>query len=182
MILAGILDISINLITVFLILLALLMILVVFIQRPKQEGLGVAFGAALTDQAFGARTSDVMSKATAYFGAFLFVGCFLLGVLMQRNYNSEHKSSMLSRQNIEPVKTPDDLIKQLQNAEKAAPTPAEAPQTPAAPATPEVPAPVAPVTPEAPAAPATPADAQPAPAPAAPAAPADEKPAATPAA
>jgi len=171
MILAGILDISINLITVFLILLALLMILVVFIQRPKQEGLGVAFGAALTDQAFGARTSDVMSKATAYFGAFLFVGCFLLGVLMQRNHNSSHKSSMLSQQNIEAPKPANDLIKQLEQA-KAAEQPAEAPATPA----PQKPAEGQPA--ETPATPA-PAPATPTPAPQAPS---GDKPAETPAA
>ena len=66
--LADSLNISIQLLFAVLVIVSLLLLGVVLMQRPKQEGLGAAFGAAITDQAFGARTTDVLKKATVYFG------------------------------------------------------------------------------------------------------------------
>ena len=57
-------------------------------QRPKQEGLGAAFGANLTDQAFGARTTDVLQKATVWFGISFFVVVLAISVLQSRIGNS----------------------------------------------------------------------------------------------
>ena len=37
------------------VVICLLLALVVLMQRPKQEGLGAAFGAGMTDAAFGAK-------------------------------------------------------------------------------------------------------------------------------
>lgn len=59
-----------------------LLLLVVLMQRPKQEGLGAAFGSQMTDQVFGAQTTDVLKKATALFGTLFMILCFVLGVLM----------------------------------------------------------------------------------------------------
>jgi len=50
-------------------------------QRPKQEGLGAAFGGGMTDQAFGARTTDVLQKGTVYLGVLFFVVTFILSIL-----------------------------------------------------------------------------------------------------
>lgn len=60
----------------------LLLCLVVLMQRPKQEGLGAAFGGGMTDQAFGARTTDVLQKGTVYLGTALFIITFAISVLV----------------------------------------------------------------------------------------------------
>ena len=56
------LDISITLVVIAHVVVSLLLILVILMQRPKQEGLGAAFGAGMTDAAFGAKTTDVLQK------------------------------------------------------------------------------------------------------------------------
>ena len=70
-----------------LVIVSLLLLGVVLMQRPKQEGLGAAFGAAITDQAFGARTTDVLKKATVYFGTAFMVLCLGLGMLITRSFS-----------------------------------------------------------------------------------------------
>ncbi|MFT5632637.1 MAG: preprotein translocase subunit SecG [Rubritalea sp.] len=51
-------------------------------QRPKQEGLGAAFGGGMTDQAFGARTTDVLQKGTVYLASLLFLVTLILSILV----------------------------------------------------------------------------------------------------
>jgi preprotein translocase subunit SecG len=82
MILAGALDITISLLLVAHVVVSLLLILVVLMQRPKQEGLGAAFGAGMTDQMFGAQTTNVLQKGTAYFGTAFLVLCLVLSILI----------------------------------------------------------------------------------------------------
>lgn len=76
------LNISINLLLVIHVVICLLLALVVLMQRPKQEGLGAAFGGGLTDQAFGARTTDVLQKGTVYLGTLFFVITLVLAILI----------------------------------------------------------------------------------------------------
>jgi len=76
------LDISISLVIIAFVVISFLLILVIMMQRPKQEGLGAAFGAGMTDAAFGARTTDVLQKGTVYLGTLFFVLALLLSVLM----------------------------------------------------------------------------------------------------
>lgn len=76
------LDISITLIIIAHVVVSFLMILVILMQRPKQEGLGAAFGSGMTDQAFGARTSDVLQKGTVFLGTLFFVFSLVLAILM----------------------------------------------------------------------------------------------------
>jgi preprotein translocase subunit SecG len=47
-------SILINLLLAVWLLVALLMVLVILMQRPKSEGLGAAFGGAVTENIFGA--------------------------------------------------------------------------------------------------------------------------------
>src|SRR5947207_6321013 len=63
------------------VLLALLMVLVILMQRPKSEGLGAAFGGAMTENLFGAQTTNVLVKFTAWLAGFFFFITFLLSVL-----------------------------------------------------------------------------------------------------
>ena len=55
-----VLSISITLMVITLVVVSLLMILVVMMQRPKQEGLGAAFGGGMTDQLLGAGTTSFL--------------------------------------------------------------------------------------------------------------------------
>ena len=80
-------NILINLLLIAFVVVSCLLILVVLMQRPKQEGLGAAFGSGMTDQMFGAKTTDVLQKGTAYFGtAFLLIALVLSILIAKRNY------------------------------------------------------------------------------------------------
>ena len=57
-------------------------------QRPKQEGLGAAFGGGMTDQAFGARTTDVLQKGTVYLASLLFIVTLALSILVGTKSNN----------------------------------------------------------------------------------------------
>jgi preprotein translocase subunit SecG len=57
------------------------MTLLILMQRPKQEGLGAAFGGGVTDQVFGARTTNVLQRGTVYLGSMFFVLALTLAVL-----------------------------------------------------------------------------------------------------
>jgi preprotein translocase subunit SecG len=53
--------------------LCLLLLLVVLMQRSKQEGLGASFGGGLTESVFGAQTSQVLVKLTIWMAGIFFV-------------------------------------------------------------------------------------------------------------
>ena len=63
------------------VIVALLMMLVILMQRPKSEGLGAAFGGAMTENLFGAQTTNVLVKFTSWLAGIFFVITFLLSVL-----------------------------------------------------------------------------------------------------
>jgi preprotein translocase subunit SecG len=62
-------------------LVALLMMLVILMQRPKSEGLGAAFGGGVTENLFGAQTTNVLVKFTAWLAGIFFIVTFALSVL-----------------------------------------------------------------------------------------------------
>lgn len=164
------LNISIDLLLVIFVIVCLLMTLVILMQRPKQEGLGAAFGGGVTDQVFGARTTNVLQRGTVYLGSMFFILSLLLAVLIgQKN----RTASTLTEADRNPPKVeetkpaavevaPKSLSEELPPAEPAAvetPAPAEVPADASTPSA--EPAPVTPVE-EAPpageAAPAVPAE------------------------
>ncbi len=63
------------------VLVALVMILVILMQRPKSEGLGAAFGGGVTENIFGAQTTNVLVKFTGWVAGIFFVVTFLLSIL-----------------------------------------------------------------------------------------------------
>ena len=147
MILAAIewLPIIIQLLLVVFVLVCLLMTLLILMQRPKQEGLGAAFGASVTDQVFGARTTNVLQRGTVYLWSMFFILSLALAILI----GHQNKQKGLTRE-----------VRPQPVAEK--PTAAQPAVVPPAAATaPETPATPAPATPDAPATPATPATATP---------------------
>ena len=72
--------------SIVLVLASLLIVLVVLLQRPKQEGLGASFGGGMLDSSFGAHTTDVLQKATVWFAVIFFGGAMLLTVVKARQY------------------------------------------------------------------------------------------------
>jgi preprotein translocase subunit SecG len=74
-------NLLINLLSVFFVLVALLMVLVILMQRPKSEGLGAAFGGAVTENIFGAQTTNVLVKFTTWLAGIFFALTLALSIL-----------------------------------------------------------------------------------------------------
>lgn len=146
----------------------LLLCLVVMMQRPKQEGLGAAFGGGMTDQAFGARTTDVLQKGTVYLGVLFFILTFTLSMLVSAQNSKSNDKTLLDEKKEEQVadaSTQDEV----NNATDKEPADEKKEEAPAAPAEEKKEAtPATPVTPAEEATPAPPAET-----PATPAAPAE---------
>jgi preprotein translocase subunit SecG len=78
------LSIFIPVLLAILVIVCILLTLVVLMQRPKNEGLGAAFGSGVTENIFGAQTATVLTKATVYLGCIFFGVTLLLTVLTAR--------------------------------------------------------------------------------------------------
>ena len=76
--------ILLNILLVIFILVALLMVLVILMQRPKSEGLGAAFGGGVTENIFGAQTTNVLTKITGWLAGIFFLLTFVLSILYAR--------------------------------------------------------------------------------------------------
>src|SRR5436190_3740646 len=74
-------NLLINLLLAVYVLVALLMVLVILMQRPKSEGLGAAFGGGVTENIFGAQTTNVLVKFTAWLAGIFFALTFALSIL-----------------------------------------------------------------------------------------------------
>jgi len=82
-------NILINVFLAIDMLVAVLMTLVILMQRPKSEGLGAAFGGGVTENIFGAQTTNVLTKFTGWLAGIFFVLTFALGVLYARRSASD---------------------------------------------------------------------------------------------
>ena len=74
-------SILINFLLAIYVSVALLMMLVILMQRPKSEGLGAAFGGGVTENIFGAQTTNVLVKFTAWLAGIFFALTFALSIL-----------------------------------------------------------------------------------------------------
>src|SRR5260370_23427607 len=74
-------SLLINVCLVLFVLVAALMVLVILMQRPKSEGLGAAFGAGVTENIFGAQTTNVLVKFTTWLAGIFFALTVSLSVL-----------------------------------------------------------------------------------------------------
>ncbi len=155
------LSISINLLLVIFVIICFLMTLIILMQRPKQEGLGAAFGGGVTDQVFGARTTNVLQRGTVYLGSLFFILSLALAVLIgQKNktISTVTKADIAAKvENAPAVKPVEALAPKSLSEELPAVTPAPA-ETPApveiTPAPEPTPAPAETPTPASPEAPA----------------------------
>jgi preprotein translocase subunit SecG len=123
-------QILINFLLAIYVLVALLMVLVILMQRPKSEGLGAAFGGGVTENIFGAQTTNVLVKFTSYLTAAFFILTFVLSILYS------HKTSR-------DTGLRDELLRQQTTAQPSASLPPVNPNAPA------LPPPGAPVLPRA---------------------------------
>ncbi|PYL07378.1 MAG: preprotein translocase subunit SecG [Verrucomicrobia bacterium] len=93
-------SILINVLLAIWALVALLMVLVILMQRPKSEGLGAAFGAGVTENIFGAQTTNVLVKFTGWLAGFFFALTFALSILYAHKNagNSALRRELLKQQ------------------------------------------------------------------------------------
>lgn len=157
------LSISIDLLLVIFVIVCFLMTLIILMQRPKQEGLGAAFGGGVTDQVFGARTTNVLQRGTVYLGSLFFILSLALAVLIgQKNktISTVTKTETAAKVEEAPAAKPAEaLAPKSLSEELPAETPAPAETTPAPAPAPAAPAETAPpVEPAPPASPEAPAD------------------------
>ena len=114
-------NLLINLCLALFVLCSLLMVLVILMQRPKSEGLGAAFGGAVTENIFGAQTTNVLVKFTTWLAGIFFGLTLVLSILYA------HRSTADSAFRRELMKT--------QSAPQASPASTTAQQPGASPAT-----------------------------------------------
>ena len=145
------LNIFINLLLFVHVIVSLLIIVAVLMQRPKNEGLGAAFGAGMTDSLFGAQTTNVLASITRWLGALFFILTLVLSALYARQGREKTGVEQRLQQAPKPVVAPQEENKPAEVKADAA-APAEAPKVPAE--APKVPAEAPKVPAEAPKAPA----------------------------
>jgi preprotein translocase subunit SecG len=74
-------NLLINVCLVLFVLVAALMVFVILMQRPKSEGLGAAFGGGVTENIFGAQTTNVLVKFTTWLAGIFFALTLALSIL-----------------------------------------------------------------------------------------------------
>src|SRR5690349_4416477 len=82
-------NILINVLLAVDMLIAVLMTLVILMQRPKSEGLGAAFGGGVTENIFGAQTTNVLVKFTGWLAGIFFALTFVLSILYAHRSSSD---------------------------------------------------------------------------------------------
>ena len=121
----------ITLLLIIQIFICLLLVGIILMQLPRSEGLGVAFGGGMTDNLFGADTTNVLTKITVWLG----IGFFVITLALAVSYSYHHKQdSQLAASVVEQVAKDADAQKAAKAAETPAPTPEVAPTSEVAPA------------------------------------------------
>lgn len=82
-------NILINVLLAVDMVVAVLMTLVILMQRPKSEGLGAAFGGGVTENIFGAQTTNVLVKFTGWLAGIFFMLTFVLSVLYAQHSSGD---------------------------------------------------------------------------------------------
>lgn len=82
-------SVLIPILITFHVLVCLLMIGVVLMQRPKNEGLGAAFGGGMTENIFGAQTTHVLQRFTVWLGIIFFILTLSLAIIYAKRGTGE---------------------------------------------------------------------------------------------
>lgn len=114
--------------TVVIIAVSILMVLIVLIQRPKQEGLGAAFGGGSLDSALGAHTTDILQKFTTWLGILFFVSAIGLAMVKTREFRSSAANDVLEKVVDREPTLPEGITPEMiQAIQQAAPAPVTTP-------------------------------------------------------
>ena len=133
------LSIIIPVLLAILVIVCVLLTLVVLMQRPKNEGLGAAFGSGVTENIFGAQTATVLTKATVYLGCIFFAVTLLLTVLTAKQ-SVDRRVGVLENEvrKAAASATPNPVASPAATSSPQASPGASASATPAASASPDV--------------------------------------------
>ena len=63
---------------------AVLLIGIILIQKSKEEGLGVAFGAQMGESLFGSRTGNVLTRITVILAGVFLLNTLILGIVVTK--------------------------------------------------------------------------------------------------
>ena len=98
-------NILIDLLLTLFVLDAILLIFIVLMQRPKSEGLGAAFGGGMTENLFGAQTTNVLANFTRWLGGIFFGLALILSILYAKQSRQSQRSDVVerARQSAAPV-------------------------------------------------------------------------------
>ena len=104
------------LLTTIIIIVSILLVLIVLVQRPKQEGLGAAFGGGAFDSALGAHTTDVLQKITTYMAVIFFISAIGLAMVKSRQFSDSPASNVLDKvEALEKEKENQNMPSAIQN-------------------------------------------------------------------
>ena len=70
-----------SLLEVLTVIVSILIVFVVLLQRPKNEGLGAAFGGDTASNIFGAQTTNVLAVLTRWLGGIFLALCLTIAIL-----------------------------------------------------------------------------------------------------
>jgi preprotein translocase subunit SecG len=129
-------GIVIGFLTAVHILVALFLVVLVLMQKSKDQGVGAAFGGATTEAVFGAGTTTALVRMTIWC-ACIFLGCSLLLAVLHSRRDAGAGRSLMQRAIETTPAAPASTIPARPMSETTPAAPAEAP----APVTPAVPAP-----------------------------------------
>jgi preprotein translocase subunit SecG len=126
-------NLLINLCLALFVLVSALMVLVILMQRPKSEGLGAAFGGAVTDNIFGAQTTNVLVKFTTWLAGIFFALTLALSILYahRSTADSAFRRELMKNQ-AAPQSSPAPAAAQRSPTSSPAGTPIQASPAPSA--------------------------------------------------
>lgn len=163
-------TVGIVLLTIVEVICAVLLILLVLLQRSKDEGLGMAFGNAMGESLFGAQATTILTKGTVILAVVFMLNTIVLDRMSSRGSRNRSGSIMDNVTGNAALPPPMEAAPVAPAAPEAAvpapesvPAPAFNLQPVVVPTLPDTPAPAA-TEPVAVPAPAAPAEAVPAPA------------------
>jgi preprotein translocase subunit SecG len=128
-------SILINLLLGVFVVVCILLVLIILMQRPKSEGLGAAFGASVTENIFGAQTTNVLTKITGWLAGIFFVLTFALAVLYAHKSTSQSALRReLARTQASPAPTAPAAVSSSPATTQVSPAPVASPGAASAPA------------------------------------------------
>lgn len=116
------------------ILVSILLIFVILLQRPKNEGLGAAFGGDTASNIFGAQTTNVLANITRWLGGIFMVLTLVISILYSRqdSFKSSNTKTIEAEVAAREAEVKAEKAKAEEAAKAAAANPAPATTTDAA--------------------------------------------------